>query len=752
MPFVSMASAKNKVDGSVKKQIMDFLQKLQLDDKNPGLHIEPMKVSRDPRARTGRVNDFWRAVLFKMDVSGEAHYVYYGTWAHDEAKKVAGSTVLKLNLALGAPEFEDQGLPESSSNETFELPTEVVSAHESATVPVREIVETTEDIVLADPKQAVAAWQNKLANRWTVESLKEKVGVSPTTATRALVAQTQAQLNEIVDALPESQGLVLLGLANGEELSDLQDELGLKPVSVTSREEEDHHIDRAIRDSKGGFVFAGDNPEEVRKALEASDVEAWRVFLHPEQRKYVEGARNGSFRMTGGAGTGKTVVLVHRARALALKNPNSKILLTTFTKSLSSSLKKQLAKLDSDIALVDMGQPGVSVLGMDQISYQVVNASSTELVQEAVTKVLGTGRNELVGRTGQVGKLFKNAVDSVAPDLPEKFLSPGFLEQEYLSVVLANGVLDEKGYLRASRTGRGTPLNRNDRKELWSVFAQFRRTNLMNQTATFAELAAIAAQILTSQAERGESLPFDHILVDEAQDFHATHWMLLRALVAKGPDDLFIAEDSHQRIYGQKIPMSRFGIDIRGRSRRLRLNYRTTAENLAYAISILAGGEYTDLADEAESTSEYRSVRSGPMPTLLSADDRLDETRQVADQLNEWIEAGSNPKNLAVLVRSEQRATLLATALTEAGIPNDVAKGGDTAGPGKVTVMTMHSSKGLEFFKVIVMGVGSDEIPAKWSYGKLPEAEQKDALLRERSLLYVAATRARDELVLTRVA
>lgn len=751
MPFVSMASAKNKVDGSVKKQIMDFLQKLQLDDKNPGLHIEPMKVSRDPRARTGRVNDFWRAVLFKMDVAGEPHYVYYGTWAHDEAIKVAGSTVLKLNLALGAPEFEDQGLPENSTDVAFGGTVAKKTDLPEAIDPELSQSAKSDHIVLIDPQEAISAWRNKLPIKWTVESLKEKIGVTKATGLRALAAQTQAQLNEIVDALPESQGLVLLGLSNGEDLADLQDELGLSPVSVASVEEENRHIDEAIRNSKGGFVFAGDNPEEVRKALEASDVDAWRVFLHPEQRKYVEGNRNGSFRMTGGAGTGKTVVLVHRARALNKQNPQSRILLTTFTKSLSASLKKQLTKLDPTISPVSMGDPGVSVLGMDQIAYQVISGATQGTVQVAVSNVLGTGHNELVGRTGQVGKLFKDAVDAVAPNLPEKLLSPGFLEQEYLSVVLANGVIDEKGYLRASRTGRGTALNRADRKELWSVFAQFRRTNLMNQTVTFAELAAIAAEILNAQAERGETLPFDHVLVDEAQDFHATHWKLLRGLVAKGPNDIFIAEDSHQRIYGQKITLSRFGIDIRGRSRRLRLNYRTTAENLAYAISILAGGEYTDLADEAESTSEYRSVRSGPVPTLLSAEDQTSEAQLVVSQLKEWIDAGSNPKNLAVLVRSEQRSTLLSAALSEFGIPNGVAKGGDTAGPDKVTVMTMHSSKGLEFFKVIVMGVGSDEIPAKWSYDKLPEGEQKDALLRERSLLYVAATRARDVLVLTKV-
>jgi len=752
MPFVSMASAKNKVDGSIKKQILDFLHKLMKDDTTPGLHIEPMQTARDPRARTGRVTDSWRAVLFKMETRGDSHYVYYGTWPHDQANAIASSTVLKLNLALGTPEFEDQGMPDAPAVPSY--PAAPVVQPESAAVipPEQPNAESSDEIALADPETVIAAWTNKLPENWTVQTLTDQVGIAEATGVQALAATTQAQLNTIVDALPEAQGLVLLGLANGELLSDLQEELGLAPVVVEPDHDENHELDKAIRGSKGGFVFLGDNSEELRKALEASDLDEWRVFLHPEQRKYVQSDRSGSFRMTGGAGTGKTVVLVHRAHTLAMQNPQARILLTTYTKALSGSLREQMAKLDSSFQLVEMGQQGISVMGMDQISYRVISDAALAEVQEAVAKVLGPGRNELVERTGQAGKELRLAVQYADPDLPEKLITPAFLEQEYLSVVLANVVVDEKGYLRASRTGRGTALNRAERKELWKVFAQYRRSNRMSQRATFPELAAIAAQILTAKAERSEQLPFDHVLVDEAQDFHATHWMLLRALVAKGPNDMFIAEDSHQRIYGQKIPMSRFGIDIRGRSRRLRLNYRTTAENLAYAISILSGGEYTDLADEAESTKEYRSVRSGPVPQLVSVSDQQDESQKVITYLQGWIEAGEEPKNIAVLVRSEQRATMLSAALTEAGVLNAVAKTGGTAGAGKVTVMTMHSSKGLEFFKVIVMGVGSDEIPAKWSYEKLPAAEQKDALLRERSLLYVAATRARDELVLTRSA
>ncbi|MGG5753655.1 3'-5' exonuclease [Zafaria sp. Z1313] len=742
MPFVSMVSAKNKVDGSIKKQVLDFLQKLQVDDTAPGLHIEPMQKPRDKRARTGRVNDAWRAVLFKMDTEAGTHYVYYGTWHHDEAIKIARSTVLKLNLALGSPEFEDQGLidDEPSQKERQDGPVLPPEAEPEQHGPQGADEQEGGTDVVPD-------WTNQLHGSWTPEKLVAEAGINADGAARAFEARTPAELNLVIDGLPETQGLVILGLANGEDLDSIREELGIEPIEPDLPEDET--LDRVLRRSTGGFVFVGDNPDELREALESMDIERWRVFLHPEQRKYVDGRWNGSFRLSGGAGTGKTVVLLHRARALFRSNDKARILLTTYTRTLAKSLSTQLTKLDPKVPRVELGETGVSIFGMDQIAARVLKEATSEETEAATSAVLGPGRNLLTHRANSVADDLAAAVDLSNPELPANLLESGFLEQEYQSVVLANGVVDEKGYLRAPRQGRGTALNRTARKELWKVFAQFRRSHHMTDTATFSELAAIAASVLTARADRGQALPFDHVLVDEAQDFHAAHWMLLRALAPHGPDDLFIAEDSHQRIYGQKVPLSRFGIQIRGRSRRLRLNYRTTAENLAYAISLLRGGSYTDIEDAPESTSEYRSVRSGPAPHVVHASSQQAEAEAATDHIRRWIDARIAPNAIAVLVRAEARARLAVEALSKAGIAYSVLKGGAPADRDKVAVMTMHAAKGMEFERVVVMGAGADEIPAKWSFERLPEAEQADALLRERSLLYVAATRARDELVIT---
>src|SRR5699024_3951127 len=199
-------------------------------------------------------------------------------------------------------------------------------------------------------------------------------------------------------------------------------------------------------------------------------------------------------------------------------------------------------------------------------------------VREATAYILGVSDNELTSRLTNIDAAFEEAVTLASPDLAHEYLHPTFLEQEYVSVVLANRVIGETGYVRANRKGRGTALNRKQRKELWKVIAQFRRAQQLENTVMFEELAMIAAVILEQRHQRGERLPTDHVLVDEGHDFHSGHWALVRALVTQRHNDLFIAEDSHLRIYGEKVPLSRFGINIVGRARRLRINYRTTAE------------------------------------------------------------------------------------------------------------------------------------------------------------------------------
>ena len=265
------------------------------------------------------------------------------------------------------------------------------------------------------------------------------------------------------------------------------------------------------------------------------------------------------------------------------------------------------------------------------------------------------------------------------------------------------------------------------------------------EASTSLKAAAIGAELLDASSE---SLA-DHVLVDEGQDLGPSHWQFLRALADEGPDDLFIAEDSHQRIYGHRIVLGRYGIKIVGRSQRLRLNYRTTAQNLRYAVSVLTGSEFVDLEEQAEDASEYRSARVGPLPRLLQTATADESFVQAASVVGRWMAEladGEGQETIGILVRTEQAAEALVRALDERAIATRFVSN-KTVPAGKPVVMTMHRAKGMEFSKVLLFGVDDSSLPASFALTEVVESDREDILQKEKSLLYVAMTRARDELV-----
>jgi superfamily I DNA/RNA helicase len=236
------------------------------------------------------------------------------------------------------------------------------------------------------------------------------------------------------------------------------------------------------------------------------------------------------------------------------------------------------------------------------------------------------------------------------------------------------------------------------------------------------------------------------VLVDEGQDLNPTHWQFVRGLVDECPDDVFIAEDSHQRIYGQRVVLGRLGIRIIGRSRRLALNYRTTAQNLQFGVGVLEGSDYVDLEEEKTGLDGYRSARSGPPPRLVQTTSVTDELDRAAEIVEGWLEDGVVPDTVGILVRDAAQANQVARGMDERGTAVRVVTN-QANGANRPQVMTMHRAKGMEFSRVLIFGAEHGLVPAAYLLKGMGEAEREDTLQRERSLLYVAATRARDELV-----
>jgi superfamily I DNA/RNA helicase len=309
-------------------------------------------------------------------------------------------------------------------------------------------------------------------------------------------------------------------------------------------------------------------------------------------------------------------------------------------------------------------------------------------------------------------------------------------------VVLPNRVTTPDDYLRVRRPGRKVALGRNQRRVVWAVISAYRSAAAVQGVVDFGEACAIAAELGNAAPQRLA----DHVLVDEGQDLTPGQWQFLRSLVTEGPDDLFIADDSQQRIYGHPVVLGRYDIRIVGRSRRLSLNYRTTEQVLRFASSVLAGTDYVDLDDEVTDDSGYRSARSGPPPERLAVASLTDELDRAEEHVRGWLEAGVQPDAIGILARDQRTVDIVARGLEERGV--SVRQVTRTVATAKhAQLMTMHRAKGMEFSHVLIFGVDAELVPAAYLLKNVPEGERGDLLQRERSLFYVAATRARDELV-----
>lgn len=283
------------------------------------------------------------------------------------------------------------------------------------------------------------------------------------------------------------------------------------------------------------------------------------------------------------------------------------------------------------------GAPGLWISGVDALVFSVLKNSQSTERGAALRDVLGIEADFLPSGLDGVEerRLWQEAAELKGGKLPTEKSLPAFLSQEYSAVNLTQGIKDEKSYLRARRTGRGTPLTRAERKAVWAIVEYFHAGCASISRLTYLAAAAVAAHIVEHRT--GTEGMFDHVLIDEAQDIHAGHWKFLRAVAKRGPNDIFIAEDSHQRIYGQRLVLRNYGIETRGRaSSKLRVNYRTTAQNLGYVTAILEGTEWVDSEEDVDELTGYHSVRQGPAPIVLHSESKVEEAAVLAAHIKDW--------------------------------------------------------------------------------------------------------------------
>ncbi len=314
-------------------------------------------------------------------------------------------------------------------------------------------------------------------------------------------------------------------------------------------------------------------------------------------------------------------------------------------------------------------------------------------------------------------------------------------------MVLAHGIETESEYLGVSRKGRGKGLHRKSRQKLWQIFSAY-RSNLLSIGLREPE------DTMHEMAKRLEEQPcrYRSVIVDEAQDLPAAAMRLVRAIAPRGDsNNLMIVGDAHQRIFGRPLVLSHCGINIQGRSRRLRVNYRTPEEVRECAVGVLEGVPYDDLDGSCDTVKGYTSLMHGEDPVINHYNSFQEEVDGILEYITE-LRCGDEWHRICLVARSNDLVSQYKGALMMRSVPTFSIKSSrpdNLAKPG-IRIGTMHRVKGLEFDHVIAASVTDEHLPSrKHMKAAAGAAGRAEFLRKERSLLYVVCTRARKTLLIS---
>ena len=667
----------DKLDRSVKGAMWDFMRKFRQDPANPGLRLK--QLQGDSRLYSARVSDDYRALMLHVkDDEYMLVTVKHRSESYDNLERYA----YQINQVTGGIDVYDMA----------------------------SLAGTVKPSALAGPPPLFAGYS---------ESQLIELGVGrPLLSTIGRIT-TEEQLLEFTECVPQLTADVLFALHDGASVEEVMERV-TAPVAA---EEPVDPTDYAAAVARPASLVTTD--DETLQAILQGGFERWQVYLHPAQRRVVERSYSGPARVSGGPGTGKTIVALHRVKWLVERLPSDSsgqdVLLTTFNKNLAADLRQRLLLL---------GGPGL----LDRVDVVNIDRLATQVVNETQPGVRLHWMDDL------------KAIDlwrEVLLELGESRWDAEFLHDEWSQVVLGHAITSQQEYFRARRAGRGRQLNRAQRAVIWELVEQFTKRLDEANLWTFRRVAAHAARLEQQLAATREPR-YRHIVVDEAQDLSSAHWMLLRAMVSRGANDLFLAGDTHQRIYDNYVSLGSLGIEIRGRSSRLTLTYRSTHEILTAASRILGTESWDDMDDGTDNLDGYRSVLRGPQPEFRAYRSWQEELDGILHQVREWTGGGAS---IAVSVPTKKQVEQVESYLTEHDAPaGSIGPDGPRLHDG-VHVGTLQRFKGLEYQRMILAGITDAAVPGQRTAAD--PARQQRELMRARSLLFVAATRARDALVIS---
>ncbi|MBW6486377.1 MAG: UvrD-helicase domain-containing protein [Syntrophobacterales bacterium] len=676
-------------------KVREFVEKFRVNPASPAINYEKIQMAKDQNLRSVRIDQDYRGIVLKP-ASGN---VYMLLWVdhHDDAYAWASNRVYSVHADTGS--------------------LQVVKVEQQTALQTAD-----------GPQKSEHAEQMLFDAFGDVELLQLGVPVLLLPLVRRIGNQTA--LDALESQLPQEAFEALFFLAEGFSLEEV--------LKETLKEQPPAKVDTA------DFVTALEKPDSKRRfhvvegALELAEIlnsplELWRIFLHPSQRSIVEKDFNGPVRVLGGAGTGKTVVAMHRAKWLAEKvfmGESERILFTTFTKNLAADIQGNLRKLcPADV------MKRIDVVNLDAWVIQFLKKH---------------GYHYGLIFQGETGSYWQNALNLAPAGLN---IDESFYLQEWTQVIQAQGIKTVDEYLKASRVGRQKKLTRPMKQAIWTVFEEYRAQLNAKGLKEITDAVRDARIILQN---KGDILPYRTILVDEAQDIGPEAFKFIRQMIPESrgelKNDLFIVGDAHQRIYRNRVVLSRCGINIKGRSKKLKINYRTTEETRKWAVRLLEGKAVDDLDGELDSQKGYKSLLHGDSPEARCFHSFAEEVQFIDGYLKQLAKAGIDVNTVCLVARTNGLLKQYEAALQEKGLKTYLIKRSvaeDRGAPG-LRLATMHRVKGLEFDEVIIASVNEGVVPLQlpsMNDQSASQAEENESL--ERALLYVSATRAKKKVLMT---
>ena len=661
----------------VQNKFKEFRRKFKENPKSAAINLESISDFKDSSMRTARLGLEYRMII---GVVGGEDYCLLHIGHHDEAMDWARNKKFIWNDRISS--FQ------------------VIS------------VEHAEE---QDRKENLSQTETYAFSKYTDEQLM-RIGVPAENMALVRKFKDLDDLDRYENDLPQDVWENLYYLLDSGDIDRI-----IYDVEEGKRKEAEHEQQLQSENNRRRFIDITDD-EELEKILK-EDLKQWMVFLHPSQRRIVEGNYKGSLKVSGGGGTGKTVAALHRLKRLCSTTyeGNGKVLYTAYNRALVDNLS-------SIVQQMDVPKQRYELETVDTLARTIAKANK-----------LANGKTIVFDNDERIHHLWQE----VEMDNMSEF-SAEFLQKEFHEVILYNDVQSLEQYLKTPRVGLGNALSRKQRKNVWEMVMKYREMQNALNIISQRELFNITTHWLKEQPE----FQFTHVIADEIQDLSNPELRFLRALTPEGSNDLFLVGDPYQRIYSRKLNFKAAGINIQGRSRRLRVNYRTTEEIKRQAVRIVSGVEADDFDGGEESLKGYVSLLHGETPVYKLFNNKNQEFEAIGSYIQTCLDAKISPRDICVAASRNDMVDSIANYLSRnLDIPCWKMNIGDKEG---VNVSTFHRMKGLEFRVVILADVSAATIPYRpANFAELDEEFQRQNDQEQRSLMYVALTRAINRVFIT---